>query len=104
MGQHASRFGAVVFSENVRLELALDEIYDAQTIKNRVMTLPYEGQETNTPEAFKVTREQCFNPQRGDRVDVDNLAVIVTDGLPYPITEKNLQSSRLSCFVHLVLK
>ena len=84
VGEHASRFGTVVFSENVRLELALDEIYDAQMIKNRLMTLPYEGQETNTPEAFKVTREQCFNPQRGDRVDVDNLAVIVTDGLPYP--------------------
>ena len=35
-------------------------------------------------EALKVTREQCFSEQNGDRRDKQNLAVILTDGLPFP--------------------
>ena len=89
VGEHATRFGAVVFSEEVKLELALNEVYNAQGIKDRLMSLEYMGQTTNTPEAFRMTREQCFNPHRGDRLDVDNLAVIVTDGLPYPDDRRN---------------
>ena len=39
---------------------------------------------TNTPEALRQTREQCFNPTTGDRPGVDNLAIMVTDGIPFP--------------------
>ena len=35
-------------------------------------------------EALKVTREQCFSIQNGDRRDKLNMAVILTDGLPHP--------------------
>ena len=42
------------------------------------------GQTTNTPEALIQTRLQCFNAATGDRPDIVNLAIIVTDGLPYP--------------------
>lgn len=42
------------------------------------------GQTTNTPEALIQTRLQCFNSATGDRPDIVNLAIIVTDGLPYP--------------------
>ena len=42
------------------------------------------GQTTNTPEALIQTRNQCFNPANGDRPNVLNLAIIVTDGVPFP--------------------
>ena len=29
-------------------------------------------------------REECFDPNRGDRPQAANLAIIVTDGKPYP--------------------
>ena len=42
------------------------------------------GMTTNTPEALIQTRLQCFNRANGDRSDADNLAIIVTDGVPFP--------------------
>ena len=36
---------------------------------------------TNTPEALIQTRLQCFNAATGDRPGVDNLVIIVTDGV-----------------------
>ena len=37
------------------------------------------------PEALLQTRLQCFNSTTGDRPGVDNLVIIVTDGVPFPI-------------------
>ena len=48
------------------------------------MALRHLGQETNTPEALRVARVECFNPANGDRPDVQNVAIVVTDGVPYP--------------------
>lgn len=84
VGPDASRIGAVVFSELVRLEFPLDAYDTNDQITQAVLNIDYLGQQTNTPAALILTREQCFNPNNGDRSDVDNLAIIVTDGVPFP--------------------
>ena len=62
----------------------LDTFTDAQSVKDAINGIAYMGQETNTPEALKVTREQCFNRANGDRHNVQNLAIFISDGVPYP--------------------
>ncbi len=80
----ATRVGAVVFSEQVNLVFSLDTYTNAQSVKDAINGIAFLGQTTNTPEGFKVTREQCFNSGSGDRPNVPNLAIFISDGVPYP--------------------
>ena len=84
VGPDATRVGAVVFSEQVRLEFPLDRYTSVEALQGAIKAIPYMGQTTNTPEALSQTRNLCFNPSTGDRSDAVNLAIIVTDGVPYP--------------------
>ena len=40
----------------------------------------YEGQRTNTADALNLLRTEVFNLANGDRQDVENYAIVVTDG------------------------
>ena len=84
VGPEATRVGAIVFSEQVRLEFPLDMYQTVGQVQGAIDGIPYMGQMTNTPEALSQTRNLCFNPSTGDRSDAINLAIIVTDGVPYP--------------------
>ncbi len=83
-GRDATRVGAIVFSEEVRLVFQLDTYFDSRRIKQELLNLEYLGGRTNTPGAIIKARQECFNPQRGDRPEVQNVVVIVTDGVPHP--------------------
>ena len=76
------RVGAIVFSHEVMLAFSLNTYPTKDEIQNAIRNLYYMGGSTNTAEAVILTRLQCFNPTTGDRPDVDNLAIIVTDGVP----------------------
>ena len=80
----ATRVGAVVFSETVNLAFSLDTYTDAQSVKNAILVLDHMNGETNTPEAFRVATNECFNDARGDRPKVHNLAIFISDGKPHP--------------------
>lgn len=84
IGPTATQVGAVVFSETVSLAFPLNTFTDAEAVKEAILGLPYLRQTTNTPEALKVTREQCFNVANGDRQNVPNLAIFISDGVPFP--------------------
>ncbi len=84
IGPDASQVGAVVFSEQVFLAFALNRYDNREDISQAILNLAYIGQTTNTPEALRVTRTQCFSPSNGDRSDAKNLVIVVTDGLPFP--------------------
>ena len=84
IGSDATRVGAIVFSERVRLAFTLDRYTSVDEVQQAIRNLAYMGQTTNTPEALIQTRLQCFHQATGDRPDVANLAIIVSDGLPFP--------------------
>ena len=84
IGPDATQVGAVVFSERVILAFSLNTYIDADSIKDSILRLPYFGQTTNTPEGLRVAREQCFNQANGDRPNVQNLAIFISDGVPFP--------------------
>ena len=84
IGPDATRVGAIVFSEQVRLALGLNAYDNAEDINQALLNIAYLGQTTNTPEALLQTRTQCFNAANGDRPNVPNLAIVITDGVPFP--------------------
>ena len=89
IGTDATKVGAVVFSEQVNLAFSMDTYTDAQSIKDAILNLAYLGHTTNTPEGLRVTREQCFNQGNGDRPNVQNLAIFISDGVPFPADRKD---------------
>ena len=89
IGPDATKVGTVVFSESVNLVFTLDTYTDAESVKNAINGLRYLGETTNTPEGLKVTREQCFNQANGDRPGVLNLAIFISDGVPWPSYRRN---------------
>ena len=84
IGPDDTQIGAVIFSDDASLEFPLNRYYDPAALKSAILRMRCMGQTTNTPEAIRIARQQCFDPQSNDRPDVQNLAIIVTDGVPYP--------------------
>ena len=84
IGPDATRVGAIVFSEDVIFKFTLSEYDNTNAIIESLNKFSFMGSTTNTPDALLQTRTQCFNVANGDRENIGNLAIIVTDGLPYP--------------------
>ena len=84
IGQDATRVGGLIFSEQVILEFTLSQYDNADAVAQAILASPYLGQTTNTPEALRQTRTNCFDAATGDRPNVPNLAIVVTDGVPFP--------------------
>ncbi len=78
----------MVFSEQVFLAFTLNQYDNQNDINQAILNINYIGGQTNTPEALIVTREQCFSASNGDRRNSDNLAIMVTDGLPFPTNRR----------------
>ena len=89
VGLDATRVGAILFSEQVSLQFALNTYNTAGEINAALLGLPYLGQTTNTPQALIQTRTECFSTGNGDRSNVDNLAIVVTDGVPFPDSRRS---------------
>ena len=66
------------------MEFFLSTYDSSSDIEQAILSTAYLGQTTNTPEALLQTRTQCFNAANGDRPDIPNLALVVTDGVPFP--------------------
>ena len=84
IGPDDSRVGVVVFGDDARLQFPLNAYNNIGDLTQAISNIPFIGTTTNTPEALIVTRTQCFNPSSGDRSDVNNVAIIITDGVPFP--------------------
>ena len=89
VGFDATRVGAVVFSGNSRLVFSLDRYGTVEEVQRAVTSIAYMGQTTNTPAALNTAKDQCFRDSNGDRNDVNDLAIIVTDGVPYPPSRRD---------------
>ena len=84
IGQDNTRVAAIVFSEEVRLVFSLNRFNTLSEVQQAILSVPYMGQTTNTPEAFRVADIECFSAVNGDRDDADNVIIIATDGVPFP--------------------
>jgi len=74
------RVGMIVYNSRVRMKLYLDEMKSRETIKKAITNAPYSHGNTNTADALRSARQEIFNRNRGDRVNVRNIAILFMDG------------------------
>ena len=78
-----TRFGAVVFGsdKNTSTHVVFALTSDRRAATSHVMNLPYRPHHTATYRGLRLMRQQVFS-QSGDRGDVRNVAIVITDGEP----------------------
>ena len=79
----------MVFSNSANLQFALNSYRTQREVSAAIDSIPYVGATTNTPEGLRVTRNECFSVENGDRPDAQNVAIIITDGVPFPDELRN---------------
>ena len=86
IGPDRVRVGVIVYSNDAKVEIPLGSISDKDKLIKQVESLKWLNSWTNTPYALELLRTDLFNT-RMNRKDVDDFAVIVTDGQPETDTE-----------------
>ena len=64
------------------LNFYLTNYTDVTSVTNAVRNIAYVGGNTNTTGGLRLMRTEIFNPANGDRSDVPNVAILITDGVP----------------------
>ena len=92
ISQDAAHIGIVTYADNAKVEFTLDRYYDQQEVVDAIKDFEYIGGSTNTAGGIFTLRTQVYDPSksnlRGDRADVPNVCIIITDG------ESNIDATR----------
>ena len=64
------------------LNFYLTNFTDVASLQNAIRNIAYLGGWTNTTGALRVACTEIFNTANGDRSDVPNVIVLITDGVP----------------------
>ena len=80
VGPTATQVGVVKFANIGENEFYLNTYDNKQSIIDRVQTISYVGANTNTSGGLYIMRTQQFTQANGDRPNVQNIGIVVTDG------------------------
>lgn len=97
-----TRVALIYFSDNPNVEFTLDRYSRKTDVQNAVLRTPYLGFKTDTSAALNLARS-VFQPP-GDRPDVANVILILTDGESTsdpPDTIQVAQSLRVDNFINI---
>ena len=87
-----SNIAVVTFSDQAKLQFRLNEYDNRLDMKAAIDEIPYTHGTTNTAAALKLIREQVFQPNVGDRDDLNNVAILLTDGNSNDFAQTLLQA------------
>lgn len=80
IGLDKTRVSVISFSSQTIIDFDLDDHGTLASLKNAVDHIQYQGANTNTADALDQARTVVLDPGRGDRADVKNIVIVVTDG------------------------
>ncbi|XP_033728140.1 collagen alpha-3(VI) chain-like [Pecten maximus] len=86
IGLDRVRVGLVTFASNVFNQFNLSTYDNRAEVLEAISKVPFTPGNTITEAALKFVREESFTPEAGDRPDVGNVLVVLTDGQS---TDKN---------------
>lgn len=75
------RVGVVLYSTSVHVEFLLHDYTSKTEVLTAIDNIPYRYGSTNTADGIKSLRTEIFTQRSGDRQDVPNIAIILTDGV-----------------------
>jgi len=64
------------------LNFYLTNFTDVRSLTTAIRNIQYLGGNTNTTGGLRLMRTEVFNRANGDRSDVPNVAILITDGIP----------------------
>ena len=76
-----ARVGILTYSTVVKVEFQLNSHRTNTDVENAVNNIKYTYGSTNTADAIATMRSEMFTAATGDRPDVANVGVIITDGV-----------------------
>ena len=81
VGEDKTRVGAVKFSNTGESVFYLNTHYDVASLKQEILDMIYVGGNTNTSGGLREMVTNQFISSAGDRRDVQNVAIVITDGV-----------------------
>ena len=75
------RVGVIIYSTRDHVEFQMNTYSTKAEVYNAVDEIPWRYGSTNTADALKTMRTEMFTRQNGDRPDVENICIVVTDGV-----------------------
>ena len=75
------RVGLVLYSTDVHLEFNLNTYSTKMDVFTAIDGIPYRYGSTNTADALETMHSKMFTRRNGDRPNVENICVILTDGV-----------------------
>lgn len=90
-----SNLAVVTFSDDARIHFRLSDYNNRVDMIRAIDAIPYTRGTTNTASALRLVRQQVFREQDGDRPDLRNIAILMTDGGSNDFSE-TLKEARLA--------
>ncbi|XP_060566778.1 uncharacterized protein LOC132725621 isoform X26 [Ruditapes philippinarum] len=81
IGRDKTRVGLVTYSSNSRHGFFMSKYYNLYELQNAIAGIGYEYGDTNTAAGLRLVRERYFGGANGDRQNIQNFLIIVTDGV-----------------------
>lgn len=78
---YETRVGVVTFGNEATINFNLNSYNTTQQVVDAVNKIPFKDENTNTSGALYVMRTVMFTPKNGDRANVRNMGIVVTDGM-----------------------
>ncbi|GAB1610761.1 hypothetical protein Ahia01_001362600, partial [Argonauta hians] len=75
------RVGLLTYNGEVSIRFHLNRYTTRDSLEDAILRVPYDAGSTNTAGALRVMRTEMFVREKGDRLDVPNIAVVLTDGV-----------------------
>lgn len=80
IGVDQNRIAAVTYSNEAYVQFFLNQYDNKRDIIAAIDRIPYTGGNTNTTGGLRVVRTEVFRNDRGDRPNIKNIVVLITDG------------------------
>lgn len=95
IAQDATRVSVIKFSDGASVEFFLDQFSTSSEVSAAIDRISHTGGETNLPAALELLRVDVLDPRRGDRQNIKNIAIVITDG------QTNVNEDRLETEIQM---
>ena len=75
------RVGMIIYSTEDHVEFQMNSFNSKRDVFDAIDSMPYRTGSTNTADALEPMHSEMFTYANGDRPDVDNICIVVTDGV-----------------------
>jgi hypothetical protein len=94
IGSDASRVGLVTYSNQAVNKFFMNQYYDKDELIAQVRRTEYIGGTTNTSGGLRLMTNEQFIASRGDRPNVNNVGIVITDGESNEDVERVIPDAR----------